>query len=79
VNEGVEFGGAGGDVCGAGIGEVEEGVVAGAEEGENGLLAEGFWFVGLLVFRVECTAECPRCCGRGENEVTGLVWAGKAV
>ena len=52
MDEGVEFGGAGGDIFSAGVGEVEEGVVAGAEEGEDGLLAKGFWFAGILVFCV---------------------------
>ncbi len=42
MHEGVEFGGAGGDVVGARVGKVEKGVMAYAEEGEDGLLAEGF-------------------------------------
>lgn len=79
VHEGIEFGGAGGDVVGARIGEMEKSVVASAENGEDGLLAKGVWFADVLILCIKSTTKSPRCSGGRENEMTSLMWAGKAV
>ena len=58
---------------------MEEGIVAGAKQGEDSLLAEGFGHAGVLVFGVEGTAEGPGGGGGGKEEVTRLMWTGQAV
>ena len=79
VDEGVEFVAAFGDVGGVGAVEVKEGFEAGADEGEDGFLAEGFGFVGGLEALVKCSAERPAGGGGRDDEVFGVVRARQAV
>ena len=67
------------DVGGVGGIEVEEGFEAGADEGEDGFLAEGSGSVGGLEALVECAAECPAGGGGRDDEVLGVVRAGQTV
>jgi len=76
---GVEFRYARGDKVGAGVSEMEKGVVAGAEEREDSLLAKWVWFADVLILGIKSTSKGPRYGGGGENEMAGLMWAGKTV